>query len=230
MSRAWDLATSWSASFVRLGAGLSVRAPATKRPEQLLQVYEFESCPFCRVVREALTVLDLEAMIYPCPRGSRYRAVVESRGGKAQFPFLVDPNSGQQMYESANIVRYLGATYGGGAPSVSTLTKLGAGLASALRPSRGRSARPSTEPAQPLTLYSFEASPYCRIVRERLCELQLPYHVINVGKRSPHRAAFVERSGRMMVPYLVDPNTDTAMFESADICAYLERTYARGGP
>ena len=31
----------------------------------------------------------------------------------------------------------------------------------------------------------------------------------------------------MMVPYLVDPNTDTEMFESADIAAYLEQTYAK---
>ena len=30
-----------------------------------------------------------------------------------------------------------------------------------------------------------------------------------------------------MVPYLVDPNTDTEMFESAEIVAYLEETYAR---
>jgi glutathione S-transferase len=31
-----------------------------------------------------------------------------------------------------------------------------------------------------------------------------------------------------MVPYLVDPNTGAAMFESAEICAYLETTYALG--
>ena len=49
----------------------------------------------------------------------------------------------------------------------------------------------------------------------------------NVAKGSPSRAAFVERSGKMMVPYLVDPNTDTAMFESADIVRYLDRTYAK---
>ena len=34
-----------------------------------LELYEFESCPFCRKVRDALTELDLEAMIYPCPKG-----------------------------------------------------------------------------------------------------------------------------------------------------------------
>jgi glutathione S-transferase len=47
-----------------------------------------------------------------------------------------------------------------------------------------------------------------------------------VAKNSPSRSAFVEKSGRMMVPYLSDPNTETAMFESADIVRYLERTYA----
>ena len=29
----------------------------------------------------------------------------------------------------------------------------------------------------------------------------------------------------MMVPYLVDPNTGAAMYESADIQAYLLKTY-----
>ena len=30
-----------------------------------------------------------------------------------------------------------------------------------------------------------------------------------------------------MVPYLVDPNTGTEMFESADIVAYVEKTYRK---
>ena len=54
-----------------------------------------------------------------------------------------------------------------------------------------------------------------------------PYVLHNVAKGSAHREAFVKRSGRMMVPYLVDPNTGTEMFESADIVAYLDRTYAK---
>jgi glutathione S-transferase len=56
--------------------------------------------------------------------------------------------------------------------------------------------------------------------------LEIPYLLHNVGKNSPSRPAFEKRSGKMMVPYLVDPNTDTEMFESAEIVAYLERTYA----
>ncbi len=80
--------------------------------------------------------------------------------------------------------------------------------------------------AEPLELYSFESSPFCRIVRERLCTLELPYLLHNVAKGSPGRDAFVERSGKMMVPYLIDPNTETSLFESADIARYLEDTYA----
>src|SRR6185503_5894833 len=100
------------------------------------------------------------------------------------------------------------------------------GIASGLRGMRGRRARPSRAPDQPLELWSFEASPFCRIVREALCELEIPYRLHNVDKGSPRRESFVARSGKMMVPYLVDPNHDVAMFESADIVAYLGRAYA----
>jgi glutathione S-transferase len=88
---------------------------------------------------------------------------------------------------------------------------------------RYRRARPAE---LPLELYSFEASPFCRIVREALCALEIPYRLHNVGKGSPSRAAFVARSGRMQVPWLVDPNTGIEIFESADIVRYLEATYA----
>src|SRR4030095_16518360 len=86
------------------------------RPEQPLVLYEFEGCPFCRKVREALTVLDLEAFIYPCPKGGpRFREEVKSRGAKAQSPYLRDPNTGEEMYESEEITRYLFQRYGAGA-------------------------------------------------------------------------------------------------------------------
>ena len=41
-----------------------------------------------------------------------------------------------------------------------------------------------------------------------------------------NRRALQEMTGQMSIPYLIDPNTDTAMFESADIIAYLRETYA----
>ena len=94
MNRMLDVATSMFATVSRLGAGVTATAPA-RRPAQLLELYEFESCPFCRKVRDALTELDLEAMIYPCPKGGTvFRPKAIELGGKAQFPYLVDPNTG----------------------------------------------------------------------------------------------------------------------------------------
>jgi glutathione S-transferase len=230
MNRILDVATSLGATLVRVGAGLRVEALGP-RPDKTLELYEFEGCPYCRKVREALTALDLEAEIRPCPKGgTRFRPVVRARGGKEQFPFLVDPNSGAAMYESDEIVRELFARYGSGRPPLlyagGPLHDASSALAAGLRLGFGVRAEPSRAPEQPLELWSFEASPFCRIVREKLCSLELPYRLHNVGKGSPGRAVFERRSGRMMVPFLVDPNTGTEMFESADIVRYLEKTYA----
>lgn len=230
MARPLALATSYAASIARLGAGMRV-AGLGKRPEQPLELYEFEACPHCRKAREALSILDLDARIFPCPRGgTRYRRVVQERGGKLRFPYLVDPNNRRTMYESADIVRYLATEYGDGKVPISLafgpLTTLSSGLATAVRPTSGRAAVASRAPAQPLELWSFEASPYCRLVRDALCALELPYLLHNVAKGSPKRDAFVALSGKMQVPYLRDPNTGVAMFESAAIVRYLEQTYA----
>lgn len=229
--RAYDLATSYFASIARLGTGMEV-AGLGARPERRLELFEFESCPFCRKVREALSILDLDAMVYPCPQdGPRFRPEAVRRGGKSQFPYLVDPNTGRELYESDVIVGYLFATYGdSNVPwmlSLPVVTDLTSGLASAARMTAGRTYRAANAPEKPLELWSFEASPYCRLVRERLCELEIPYVLHNVAKGSPRRTAFVERSGKMMVPYLADPNTGREMFESAGIVEYLEATYAR---
>jgi glutathione S-transferase len=229
MVRILDVASSLASTVARLGLGARVGTLGS-RPEQRLLLYEFESCPFCRKVREALSILDLEALVRPCPKGgTRFRPDVVERGGKAQFPYLIDPNAGKEMYESDDIVAHVFDRYGDGrvpallAPGV--LTDGTAGLASALRFGRGTRAMPSRAPLQVLELYSFEASPFCRIVREVLCSLELPYVLHNVARGSRGRAPFVARSGRMMVPYLVDPNTGVEMFESVDIANYLQETY-----
>jgi len=229
VSRTADVLSSFAASTLALGGGYSV-GPLGPRPETPLELYEFEACPFCRRVREALTVLDLEAMIYPCPKGGqRFRPrATELDAGKG-FPLLVDPNTGTTMRDSPAIVKYLFATYGAGSPPLhmrgpSFAAPLGS-LASAARFGRGARAVLSRAREKPLELWSFEASPYCRVAREALCELELPYLLHNVAKKSPSRPAFIARSNKMMVPYLADPNTGIEMHESADIAAYLHATY-----
>jgi len=180
-------------------------------------------------VREALSEFDIDALVRPCPKGgTRFRPKVMELGGKALFPFLVDPNTGRALYESADIVTYLRDTYDAPEPPGwhGPLSVASGALAGAVRAPHGLSARKSREPARPLELWSFEASMYARLAREALCELELPYILHNVAKGSPRREAFVARSGKMMVPYLVDPNTGRSMFESADIVRYLNETYA----
>ncbi len=227
MSRAADVAASTFASVLRLGAGLTSR-PAPRRPDKRLELYEFEACPFCRRVREALSFFDFDALVYPCPRGgTRYRPKVAQMGGRAMFPYLVDPNTGKALYESADIVAYLRETYGASLPLwLGPLSLVSSGMASGVRAGHGRAARPSRPPDMPLELWGFEGSPYSRLAREALCELELPYVLHNVARGSPQREAFVARSGKMMVPYLADPNTGREMFESADIVKYLDATYA----
>lgn len=230
MNRIFDIATSVLATVSRLGYAERVGAVGA-RPELPLKLYEFEACPFCRKSREALTVLDLEVEIYPCPKnGPRFRRWVAEHGGKAQFPYFVDPNTGAEMYESNDINRYLFANYGTGSVALmlagGLLTDLGSFTASAFRLGRGNSYRKAKAPEKPLELYGYEGSPFCRIVREVLSELELPYLLHNVAHKSPGRERFVERSGNMQVPYLVDKNNDVEMFESGDIVAYLEETYA----
>jgi glutathione S-transferase len=230
MNRTLNVASSVAATFLRGAAGYKVGALGP-RPAKPLELYEFEACPYCRKVREALTVFDLEAMIFPCPKGGpRFRQRAIEIGGKALFPLLIDPNTETSMYESSDIVHYLAKQYGVGdvpfALSLGPLTTATSMFSTFARLGKGGQYRPARAPEQPLELYSFEASPFCRIVREALSELELPYLLHNVGKGSLRREAFVARSGKMMVPYLVDPNTGKEMFESADIVRYLEETYA----
>jgi glutathione S-transferase len=230
IARFWDVTTATAASAARPNFG-NVHYARTKTPAQPLEMYEFEVCPYCRIAREALSALSLDPIVYPCPKGGRrYREKVKAIGGKYQFPFLIDPNTGISMYESAEITDYVFREYGRGkAPwflkrrgfAVSTSM-----LASSFRPTKGRRVTPSREPEKLLELYSYEGSPFCRIAREALCELELPHRLRNVPRRSPSRPEFVALSGKMQVPYLVDPNSGVSMFESADIRDYLFDTYA----
>lgn len=211
-----------------------------------------ENCPYCRVVRIALCELHLDFEVYPCPKnGQRWRGEAERIGGKTQFPLLVDKNSNTVMYETKDIVHYLFTTYLGNVPnkwqpkSVATLITASK-LASAPRGTKGLIASKNKAAAKLLTLYSFESSPYGRPVRDVLCELEIAYKLINIGKeqmadmgpatRSWNRKAYKpalgskretmqSELGHIASPYLLDPNTNTAMAESQDIMAYLRKTY-----
>ncbi|MBT8151058.1 MAG: glutathione S-transferase N-terminal domain-containing protein [Gammaproteobacteria bacterium] len=247
-----NLFTSTLSSSLRGFAGIRSSAES-KQPEKLLRLYDIENCPYCRLVREALTELNLDALILPCPKaGVRFRPEAIRLGGKAQFPFLVDDNTDTEMYESLDIVRYLYATYGSGELPLKwrlgRLQTVSSSLASGARLSRGIKARPSREaPASPLELFSFEASPFARPVRELLCQLELSYVLRSCGRtelaewlpptlreafdiepesKLANRRDLQAREGKMGIPYLYDVNTDTGLFESEQIIEYLILEYA----
>ena len=48
------------------------------------------------------------------------------------------------------------------------------------------------------------------------------------GARAGFAKALEDAGGKMVVPYLVDPNRDVAMYESDDIIDYLYDTYGLG--
>lgn len=259
MSATIDALVNLLAGTVRGWRGTAAFTPPTRRPAKLLELYDIEASPYCRLVREVLTELDLDALILPCPvGGTRFRPQAEAVGGKRLFPLLVDPNTRTHLYESADIVDYLEKTYGGGSAaargwrravavgssyaSSALLWRAGAGIT-------GMTARPSKAPEHPLELYSFESSPYSKRVRARLCELELPYVLRSTGKgawsdmgppvfrdklfggpmeTTRNRRWLAEHTGRVQVPYLRDPNTATEMYESDAILAYLDRTYGQG--
>jgi len=227
--------SSFAATIIRLGRGVYPAITRDKRPEptQLLELYDFEGCPYCRKVREVLCELDLDYLVHTVAHGSARRAELRKLGGKVQVPFLVDRNTGTQMYESDDINAYLNATYGAGRragwrlPVPHLVDDLVSGLASATRLGSGSRCRINSPRSglEPLTLYNMEGSPYCRKVRESLSELDLEYVVRNLAKGSPKRKELAEQGGKVQVPYLIDPNSGTAMYESDDIVSYLETRY-----
>ena len=175
--------------------------------------------------------MDLDVLFYPCPRGGpTYRLRVMELGGKQQFPYMVDPNTGVAMYESDDIIAYLFKAYGvGEVPRLlrpGLLTTVSCGLSMALRSGKGRYFREAKKPKQHLTYWGYEGSPFCKVVREKLVELEIPHLQKSVPRGSAKRNELFKKTGRFQVPYIEDPNTNTNMFEAYEIMKYLEQTYA----
>lgn len=219
------------AEWVRAGSGTRVARRLGPRPVAPLELYEFETCPFCRKVREAIQVLDLEVQVRPCPKGgARHRREVETRGGRAQFPYLVDHDAGVSLYESDEIVRHLFERYGRGRPpwplgsgAIDTALSMAAGLA---HPAEGTYAEASVAPDRPLELVADEASSASRRLRARLSSLELAY-LLKPAARGSARADALARRG-LGPPTLFDPNVGVELTDVAAALAHLDRYRAVG--
>jgi len=251
-----EFITSLWASIFRLFAGGWVASgiESAPRPETTLLLYEFEGCPFCRKVREHLSTLDLDAIIYPCPKeyenapqgysgvSSRFRPIVKKQGGKNQYPYLVDDNTNVKLYESDAIIKHLWTNYGskGRKPLIyyfpTPINFFFNFLSSACRFFRKTSIYRTHSKYQTnnqlIHLWSHEASPGSRVVRETLNTLEIPYHLHNVPHGSKKRIDLQQRIGKKgmpLIPYLEDSNTGWKGFGVVNITSYLRKEYQAGG-
>ena len=206
---------SLMASALRLGAGAAAAPVETEQP---IILYEFEGCPFCRIAREAISEAGVTVLVRPCPKaGKRFRPQVKEEGGKAQFPYLVDPNMNVRMYESADIAAHIRKNYGSKIrPFIHWLgpgNLMASSLGVMIRLIAGTFLSHSREPEKPLEFYGAERHPGARLVKERLCEMELEYiwrSQAPEGKIAPH---------------LNDPNTGQEITGAAAINRHLRNAY-----
>jgi glutaredoxin len=230
-------------TFIRFGAGsFSVgNLERCKRPSKRLIVYEYEGCPFCRKVREALSTLALDAEIRPCPREtlatygfsseSRFRPEVKAKGGSLRFPFLVDEGNNVAMYESSEIVAYLWREYGDKATVpwsswVANLPVLSLGTFVAslfrLQPEHGILRCPSKKPKEPLEFWSTESSVSNRLMLNSTCKISDAVIVPSLFAASPARPCARWRSLMCFIMFLMVLKNHVLCFLSA-----LARTWPR---
>ena len=213
------------------------------RPTQPLILYEYDSSPFCKRVREIMNLLDLTVEYRPCPgaRQSRFSDDLFKRTGRRTVPYLIDPNTDVEMFESDDQIKYLLDTYGpskdvydskalwpvtfkGFSIYTATLAAMVRGMPSSQRQTN---AREDNEDMKPLELWGYECSPFVKPVREKLGSLTLPHVLVSCSRGSVNRDRMMERTGRFQVPFLIDPNTGVELYESLEICIcdYLEACY-----
>ncbi len=80
-----------------------------------ITLYRLQACPFCERVVRRLQELDLDYDSRFVEPLHSERDAPKRVAGTRTVPVIVDDATGVTMAESANIVEYLDATYGGGA-------------------------------------------------------------------------------------------------------------------
>ena len=109
----FSLATSKLAILLRGNSGVVQETNA--RPDNMnmkpIELWAYECSPFVRPVKEKLSTLGLPHVVVSCSRGSRNRDKMIDKVGRFQVPYIVDGNTGIEMFEGAEIVDYLEAVY-----------------------------------------------------------------------------------------------------------------------
>lgn len=241
-----DTLASGLASICRLPFGVTVISnPSVK----IKTLYDVENSRECRKVREALTELDLVVdRVIPAAPNSRclsdpsFEYGPLTKGSTPPVLILVEEDDEVVLTGADQILNYFETNCGLRSKTGDNQYKeakqvvfdAGNAVASVMRAGRGSqvssAAKNAPRPKKPLVLYSYEGNQFCRLVREVLTELDIVYELRNAGKESPRRQELAKASGNTQCPFLLDPNNDVAMPESADIIKYLYKNYGTFTP
>jgi glutaredoxin len=84
-----------------------------KQPKKMLELYQFEECPYCKAVRTKLTDLGITYIIHNVPREREERDEVQKVSGQKFVPVLVDPNTDTIIADDDDkAIEYLEKQYG----------------------------------------------------------------------------------------------------------------------
>ncbi len=78
-----------------------------------------------------------------------------------------------------------------------------------------------------IELYHAEDCPYCVRVRKFFEDAGVVYvsKALPLRKDSPIKAELLKVGGKIQVPFLVDPEKGTKLYESLDIIDYVKKNY-----
>lgn len=230
---------------VKAGPFRSVeRGSRSKTPEQMLTIFAKMDGPG-RKVREALSILDLDACVYPSTRSWTGMGFDH----RQQTLVMRDPNAGKELFDADDIVEYLFNAYGSGVDAVPWVMKrenaIGAALMKVavwLRSDHGTEfngnslsdSRDATDASMvdPTTFefWAYEASPFCGVAAEAIYAAGLPHVLKTVARGSSKRDVLFEAEGHFQAPFILvrdEAGGMEGMFESTAIIEYVDSRYRR---
>eukprot|EP01038_Epipyxis_sp_PR26KG_P004833 gene4833-6773_t len=95
------------------GKGSKIQANARPDVTKLkpITIYGWEGISYVKAVRDKMSELGLAHILINCGNGSLNRDKLAKKTGVFQVPYISDPNTGIEMFESAEIIKYLEKTY-----------------------------------------------------------------------------------------------------------------------
>ena len=227
-----DSASPADYSYLKLDPFQTKESGFSKIPQFPVVLYETENSPNCRALREACSMLSLTVRFRPMDSKTSNNRYASQIPPGAKGPVLNDPNTGREIVDVDEAIEYLFAKYGAGQVPWTLSNRAYLVISSFLGLSLSRLAVMSTppqvlSPEEPVTLWAYEGSPFCLLVRQVLDKMKLEHTIKYAPRGSPNRQLLYEQEGRFQVPCFEDPNTGVVLFESSAIVEYLCKVYGR---